>query len=81
MGGGIQDYLKWTYSEAFEQLSYPGREAGFQQNFPKIQMSAEFPGGDVEASIWRVHYILENGPFLYQNIMGIIEVDEGQMPP
>ena len=29
---------------------------GLNKNFPKIQMPGGLPGGDVEASIWLVHY-------------------------
>ena len=52
---GAFDHLEWTYDGAFEQLFSLGR-GEFEQNFPKIQMPGGLPGGDVEASIWLVHY-------------------------
>ena len=56
---GAFDHLEWTYDGAFEQLSGLGR-GEFSKNFPKIQMPGGLPGGDVEASIWLVHYITED---------------------
>ena len=53
---GAFDHLEWTYDGAFEQLFGLGR-GKFEQKFSKNSNARGVARGDVEASIWLVHYI------------------------
>ena len=54
-GVGAFDHLEWTYDGAFEQLFGLGR-GEFEQNFSKTSNARGVAAGDVEATIWLVHW-------------------------
>ena len=62
------DHLEWIYDGAFEQLFGLGR-GKFEQKFSKNSNAPGLPGGDVEASIWPVHYERDSKAELFKAIL------------